>query len=411
MKNNFFFWVGIFAFLVLRLFFVVDLPLGQTVRHHLEGLNDEPSHYNYVKYIVDHKAFPIQVHNYKEPGAFLRNDYVYYHSPLYYLSSTPGYAIFGAKGGLYWSRMISWICGIFSLFLLAALLKKMGFSATIQRAAVIFIGFFPCHAYFCCLTSNDAMSWTVALIITYLCVENADSGRDYPDMTLRRSMLLGVFLAVGFLVKVSLLLFYPLVALSFLYAWRRTKDNSVLVKMIIAFGIAGLLIAPWVLRNVSLYHSITAIPLDVGPPVISSSHPMIGKAILGLLKGTIRFFWFPMQHIPPSPWQRPIGVVGTVFIVFFLALSVRYFLVKRKFRYNELFLIVLFLVNIVSYIKVNRTWGDWEARYLFPSLASIVFLIIVPLDNALTSLRMNRLFFPIVALLGIWGYSYLLLRL
>jgi hypothetical protein len=69
----------------------------------------------------------------------------------------------------------------------------------------------------------------------------------------------------------------------------------------------------------------------------------------------------------------------------------------------------LLLVNIISYIKVNRTWGDWEARYLFPSLASIVFLMIAPLYHALASLRRIRLFLPLVILMGLWGYSYLLL--
>ncbi len=407
MKGKISFSIALFAVAALRLWFVAELPLGQTVKYHLEGLNDEPSHFNYVKYIIDHHGFPVQTHTYKEPGAFVRNDYVYYHSPLYYLAGTPGYALLGL-GGLYWCRVISFVCGIASLILLAKIFKKMGFSSDIQGAAVIFTGFFPCHAYFCSLTSNDSMSWAAALILTYLCLANGKCG-DWPVFTLRRSLTIGVFLAIGFLIKVSILVFYPLVAMSFLYSWRRGKDNFILVKMLVAFGIACLLDGPWILRNYFLYHSITGIPLIVGPPVLSGSPLMIGKGIVGLLKCSIRFFWFPMQHIPPSIWQRPIGAVGAAIILFCLALCIRYFILNRRIKYNEVFLICLLLVNIISYIKVNRTWGNWEGRYLFPSLATIVFLMIVPLHHALASLRLNRLFFPVVILLGLWGYSYLLL--
>jgi hypothetical protein len=136
---------------------------------------------------------------------------------------------------------------------------------------------------------------------------------------------------------------------------------------------------------------------------------MVGKGIVGLAKCTIRFFWFPMQHISPSIWQRPIGAFGTAIILLCIVLSIRYFILNRTVKYNEFYLIGLFIVNIVSYIKVNRTWGNWEARYLFPSLATIVFLMIAPLHHALDSLRFNRWFFPSVIFMGLWGYSYLLL--
>ena len=253
------------------------------------------------------------------------------------------------------------------------------------------------------------MSWAVALLLTYFCLGNEKNKVDGPEITMRRAMLIGVFLAVGFLVKVSLLLFFPLAGLAFLYTWYRMKNNLIILRMFVAFGIACLLIAPWVMRNLHQYHSFTAIPLIVGPEIMSGSPHLIVKAMVAMIKGSIRFFWFPMQHIPSSPWQRPLGFIGTLLIAFFLILTIRYFYVKKKFRYNEAFLIVLFAVNIISYIKVNHTWGDWEARYLFPSLASIVFLSIVPLSDFLTSLRLDRLLFPAAALLGIWGYSYLLL--
>lgn len=75
------------AAVLLRAFLLGATPFGQTVAHRLERLNDDPAHLNYVRYLAEHHAFPVQTHHSREPG-----DFEYYQPPLYYLVCAPLYA-------------------------------------------------------------------------------------------------------------------------------------------------------------------------------------------------------------------------------------------------------------------------------------------------------------------------------
>ena len=239
MKKSGLFIAAIVFAVAIRLVYVAVLPLGEIVRFHLEGLNDEPAHYNYVKYLVEKHAFPVQTHIYKEPGAFVRNDFEYYHPPVYYLLGGVGEAVLGPQAGLYWCRALSFCFGALSLFVLAALFRKMGYSSAVQSAAVLFVGFLPCHAYFSSLASNDSLCWLIALLLTYACLGRHDKSGGHPVFTWRQTAALGALLGIGVLAKASLLLFYPLIAAIFLYTWVREKKTATILQMLLLFGIDG----------------------------------------------------------------------------------------------------------------------------------------------------------------------------
>ena len=103
------------AAIVLRASFALMLPLGQTVAGRLEGLNDEPAHFNYVRHLVEHRTFPVQTRHVAEPGAFERADFEYYQPPLYYLLCAPLVAVAGDPAGLTLSRTLSMCCALVSL--------------------------------------------------------------------------------------------------------------------------------------------------------------------------------------------------------------------------------------------------------------------------------------------------------
>ena len=63
------------AAILLRIVFVFAVPLGPVVERRLEGLNDEPAHLNYVRYLVEHRSLPIQTGHVRQPGAFGRGDF------------------------------------------------------------------------------------------------------------------------------------------------------------------------------------------------------------------------------------------------------------------------------------------------------------------------------------------------
>ena len=411
MKKSNFLFIAIFAIIVLRIGFVVVLPVGQSVTFHLEGLNDEPSHFNYVKYLFENRAFPVQNHTYKDSGALIRNDFEYYHPPLYYLLCTPGYALCGSIASLYFCRLISFFCGLAALWLIVLLFKKMGASAQAQGGVLLLCGFFPCLAYFSSLTSNDALSWLFALLIVYTCMSDEPQNLQPRHFSWKRTIGLGLLLGLGSLVKSSLLLLYPLVAGCFLYSWYQRKNISILIRLTTMLGLAVAMNLPWFIRNLKLYHSFTALGYTNGPSV-SYPHLLTGQGFIIFLKTSVRFFWFPMQHIPASPGQKILGAVGTVILVIVGALALKFIITKiskRAFGYNHALLVGLFALNLAAYVQYNLVWGNREGRFLMPSLGSLAFFAVIPLQETLAALRLTKLFFPLCMLLGLWGYSYLFL--
>jgi 4-amino-4-deoxy-L-arabinose transferase-like glycosyltransferase len=399
------FIIALLAVIALRFAFVVILPFGQTVRFHLEGLNDEPAHFNYVKYLAENHSFPVQTNTYKTPGATIRNDFEYYHPPVYYILGAIGYT---AGGGLFFCRMLSFLCGLAGLWLIALILKRLGCEPECQIAGVLLAGIFPCHAYFCALVSNDSMSWLAALAVTYALMGKNDGTARSIEFSWRRSIFIGVVLGFGSLIKSSLLLFYPVVAICFIYSWYSRKEKAILSRMVVSLGMAIVINLPWFFRNLIHYQSITGLSYLNGPAV-TYPHLLTIKGFGIFISTSVRFFWFPMQHIPVSGYHRMIGFVGAIIIIALIFIGIRYLIKNKPFTYNHILIYGIFGITIAAYVKYNLIWGNREGRFLYPALSSIVFFFTVPIFSLLKEARLKRLFFPIIFILGNWGYSYLLL--
>jgi multidrug transporter EmrE-like cation transporter len=406
MNKKYLFLFAIVIIIGIRFLFVAILPTsGQTVAFHLEGLGDEPSHFNYVKYLAQKHALPVQTTTYKTPGALIRNDFEYYQPPLYYLLGAIGREL---GGGIYFCRILSFVFGLVSLWLIARILKQAGCPPVEQAAGVLLCGIFPCHVYFCSLVSNDSMSWLAALALTYVLMEARNAPGAGPDFTWSRSLAIAVLLGLGGYIKSSMLLFFPIAAASFLYAYFRRKNGVILVRMAVSLGCALAINIPWFLRNMALYHSITGLSFLNGPAV-PYPHLLTWQGFPIFLKTSVRFFWFPMQHIPVSTAHKLLGGVGAVMLTALAILSLRYIFKQRPLTYNVYLLIGIMAVTFAAFVQYNLIWGNREGRFLFPALSSIAFFMVVPLNAALKALRMERLFIPLGLFLGAWGYSYLLL--
>jgi 4-amino-4-deoxy-L-arabinose transferase-like glycosyltransferase len=405
MKGKHFFFIIMAVIIGLRLFFVAFLPTGQTENYHLEGLGDEPSHFNYIKYLVKNHSFPEQTTTYKTPGASIRNDFEYFQPPVYYLIGTLGVML---GGNIYFCRMLSFLCGLITLWLIALIMKRMGSPPQAQTAAVLFCGLFPPHAYFSSLVSNDSMSWLVACAITYACMENDKKSGDAQDFTWRRSIAISALIGIGSLIKSSLLLFYPIVATCFLYSWFRRKNGVILLQMVVTIGCAIAVNIPWFLRNYNIYHSLTGLSYLNGPDV-NYPHLFTFQGLPLFIKTSIRYFWFPMQHIPISMYHKGLGMIGACILIALIALALRYVSKEKPIGYNHILLIGILTITLIAYVNYNLVWGNREGRFLLPAFSSIAFFTVSPLLSALKNIRCERLYFPAIFVLGAWGYSYLLL--
>ena len=355
----------------VRLLGVWLVPYGQTVRFHLEGLNDEPAHVRYIEHLAAHHGFPVQKHRFVGPLDFRRADFEYYQPPLFYLLGARVYAAWGPHAGLRAVRLLSALFGVATLLVVAAIFWKCGLERGAALPGLAFASLFLTHAYFCSLVSNDSLSWLLAALALLRIVSLAelDPSDLRLDRSLRRGALLGLILAAGLLTKSSVAVFLPLAAIAYAReAWRLKRARLALEGagvLILACGLA----APWYARNLRLYGSLLA--LDMGFAPIPPSVPP-GVRLRALVEGTINYFWFPMQHLRPSAWLKGMRVLGAAILAgHAIAAGARARV--RALRGAHLYLALCGLAVAASYVRLNLSWSEPEARFLLPAFAPIVY--------------------------------------
>jgi 4-amino-4-deoxy-L-arabinose transferase-like glycosyltransferase len=285
-------WSLIGLIVLVRLLTVFVMPWGQKVAFHLEGLNDEPAHFNYVKYLAVNKKFPVLEHFVLEEDAFTRNEFEYHQAPLYYLLCTPFYLLLGERGAMVAARLVSAFAGFLTLWVLALLLYDLGYSRQIRLAAIVFTGLLPSHLYFSSFVSNDPLSWLLALLFTRELMRFIAAARrsPCPPMTMGAVRAAG-YLAAGLLTKTSFVLLFPVPGLLFGWLYFKHRDARFLWYAALIMAAGAAVAVPWYLRNIALYHTVSGIP----PSTVAAA--ICPSSIAGLVKGTVKYFWFPMQHL------------------------------------------------------------------------------------------------------------------
>jgi hypothetical protein len=366
---------GIALAIALRLLLVAATPFGQTIRFHLEGLNDEPAHVNYVKYLAVNHALPVQRGTVKDSGAFIRNDFEYYQPPLYYAIGALFYAALGARKGFVACRLFSFLCGILTVFLAGAIVGKTVRNGVLRRYAVLFAALFPTHAYFCALVSNDALSWLFAALMVYELI-GAGSWGAVAHPGWGRAARLTLWLAAGMLTKSSLVIFFFVMAACGVAAALKMRKPAALLPVCGIIGVAAVIAAPWYVRNLSVYHSLFALNMGFGPPArIPATLPAIG----GLIAMTIRYFWFPMQHgLPHSTGIKLCNIFGALVVAAQAVAAARYLGDKKRRTFEVAVLALLLALAVASYISLNVSHAEPEGRFLLPAFSAIVFFFGAP---------------------------------
>ncbi len=170
-----------------------------------------------------------------------RDNYEAKQSPLTYLLLAPFDRLMSSVSLPTRVLMLRLLLGIGTILLLwigtRGLARRLGLSGVMEAAALFVI--FSCQMLYgaSCHVANDALliPWTVFFINAVI-----DS---WQAPAYRRTALVGVLMALGVLLKASLLVFLPL-ALLIPKAW-------------ISAAILAVVAGPWYLRNVLLYHNIT----------------------------------------------------------------------------------------------------------------------------------------------------------
>jgi uncharacterized membrane protein len=401
MVNNRLLIIGVAIIITLRLAFVFLLPFGQTTAYHLEGLNDEPAHYNYVKYLSVNHAFPVLKHWVLEKDAFVCNEFEYHQAPLYYLLCVPFYLLFGEKGALVPCRLLCALFGLLSVWIAALIVSDRGFPQKAQFGAALFTGLLFSQVYFSSLVSNDAMSWLLALMVTRellkLCSMNGNR-----KVFSKSIVVLTSCCTAGLLTKSSFLFFLPIILGVFVYKFYKSKKTIDLLHSIIVPGLSCLAALPWYARNMSIYHSITGMPASSSIAAISST------SLIGLTKGTIKYLWYPMQNLAGGTTAfAALTLIGAAIVLAHCAVSINWMVRKNNHTFPVILLALLFLVNAAAAFWYYLQWQNPEARFLFPAIGAIVFFMIVPVYQLFEKLKIGRLFIPYVFLAGLFPYGFL----
>ncbi len=408
--------VAIAAGVALRLVLPFVLPYGPTPHRALEGLNDEPAHVAYVRYLADHRSFPV-VARWDEAAPLATNDFEFHQPPLAYVLCAPFAWRWGRLGSRLACRLLSAAFGLLTMIAFARLLRDLGASTAMRRASLAFLALWFPHVYFCSVVSNDALTGLIAVLLAGALLRYGSRPQPAgPQMSEVAAML--AWTTLGLYTKSSMLVWLPVLLAAFIQRHRATRSGTCVRDALLVLGGSVLLAAPWYARNLALYHSLTALPLG-GP-----AQP-IGLWLQGLVRGTARSFWYPLQNLPEGSLARQaLVLLGAAVLLAHAVLAARW-IARHGRSFTAFALAALLALSLVAYaaLALHPPAGaiaaifhpGAEARLLFPALAAVVALLFAPLDEALAPLdealtRAGRqpLLVPYAVALGAMPYALLL---
>jgi 4-amino-4-deoxy-L-arabinose transferase-like glycosyltransferase len=397
------------TFLAIGAVFAITTPPWQAP--------DEPAHYNYVKFIVEHKALPIlEAGDYDQTynEEFTRTPqntqtmsiaplrYENYSPPLYYLLGAPIYAL--ADGWVVGLRMFSVFLGG-ALVVVAYLVGAELFPDRLQIAigAAAFVAFVPQHMAMLASVNSDSL----AELVIALCVWQSLRLFHSTQPSQRSLLALGATLGLGLLTKASV--YYtagPVVlAALILHARRHTADTGMKAlpgQMALVFIPALTLGALWWIRNLSVYGGFDVLGLArhnmvvVGQPTTAEWIAKYGVAgMLGTgLTTTFHSFWgqFGWMAVPmPDSTYLILGLISLVAVASWMGWLVEGWKVKggrmKEPSPQAIILALLVLLTLGGFIWYNFTFVQYQGRYLFPALIPIGVVFSIGLDQVLSKLK------------------------
>lgn len=331
---------------------------------------DEESHYNYIRYLVENRSFPIQTSTTDAPT----NDWEYYQPPAYYLLLSPVYA---AAQSLFHERyyvirtlrlfsVVSWM-GI-ALLTCLILGRLTIFRRSVVTATLAMVSLLPSWIFLSSMINNSNLTIFLCTLLLFFL-----TGRRF---ALKDAVIIGIILGLTLLTKLSSGVFCPLVVAMLLIRRDRHPHESrmILGKIVLIFSIAGLLIFPWALRNYRIYGSLTAI--DVGNQL--AVWPSLLKGYIVTFKYVFRSFWaaagiynnIGVQFFWPGIFITAAAIVG----------HLRAYIIRQKRpalftrRREAPFLLLLAVPMMLQFILVLSfavRYGQGQGRFLFPMIIPI----------------------------------------
>ena len=394
------------AYLAIGAAYAITVPYWQAP--------DEPAHYNYIKYIVEHTALPVlqpgdydQAYNEeftRTPQNVQRKSieplrYENYSPPLYYLLAAPVYAVTG--GWVVGVRVLSVVLGG-ALVVVAYLIGAEVFPDRLHIAlgGAAFVAFVPQHAAMLASVNSDAL----AELLIALCMLQALRLYRSPQPSQRALLSLGATLGLGLLTKSTV--YYtalPIVVVALALHIRRYQSRF--TQYILVFVPALTLGALFWIRNLSVYGGFDILGLArhnaivVGQPTTAEWIAKYGltDTVWRGLTTTFHSFWgqFGWMAVPmPNNVYLVLGALSAVAIAGWV-----WWLIEGRSQPPEAnsqhesrspYPIILGLLAVLTLGGLgyyNLTFVQHQGRYLFPASIPLGLVFTLGLDQWLNKIK------------------------
>lgn len=335
---------------------------------------DEQSHFNYIKYLSENHAFPVQGGKMGESD----NEWEYFQPPLYYLILAPIHAVVDASFHspavtVFALRLCSVLLWVLNIRLGLVLLKRLEVKDDFLWLCTMTIAcLLPTYAFVSSAINNDNLLITLGTGITCLLACR--------EKSLKTSLALGGLLGLALWVKQSAVVFFPAVGILFLVEALRQKLTwrAMLLYLAVVLGLANLIYAPWAARNWHVYGTFTPEDLSAAAKIWPSMVDGLASAAHNLVKT----FW-SVSGISNNVGY-PFPLVGMGFGLVCLAGLVLGWNQNAKPAANLLAgnhapvlaaLSFAVIVNVVLVLRFGYLYGMGQGRHLFALLYPIALLM------------------------------------
>ena len=309
-----------------------------------------------------------------------------YQPPLYYWVMLPVYRLVGGSMlqslfNLRWATVVLSTLTVVFTYLLAAKVtgsKWLGLLAALVLLAI------PERTVAVSRVNNDALLEVLAVLYLWVAVRSIMEGPSD-----RRSILLGLILALGVLTKMTMALL--VFTLPFVF-WPSRKTYSVRRGLILGLGSAAVLILPLIIYNIGKFGDPTG--FAAVSPLLSFPPP--GFSTMNFIQSLRDFF----AHFWVIFWQSaestlPPGLTFLYILLFLLSGVSLYGLVKviggvHRKEGNDRHLIAVWMLTTAVIIYVIFTlFSFWkgqvpilQGRFLLSVSAAVAVLLILGLSRA-----------------------------
>lgn len=335
---------------------------------------DEQSHFNYVKYLYEHRSLPVLTSKTEGPT----KNWEYHQPPLYYLCLTPAYSAVRTVTDNSHVHVV--VLRLFSIALwavnLAFVLKILDNlhidDAFLRIFAVSMICLLPSYVFLSSTVNNCNLLITIGGAILFFLTKH---------VSFRHSALIGVLLGVACLTKLTSCIYIFAVAAMFavLAAGKSLPPRSAFLHLLVSLAIAFSMALPLAVRNLNLYGSVTA---------ESVANVRIGwPSAFHALRDT-------QEYIKESFWNA-VGIHNNIRFLPKVGVHVTYFaligllwgvlskgrqirdILNSEGRDFALATGAAIAANLALVLRFGLLYGQGQGRFLFPMLIPIALLTAV----------------------------------